>query len=424
MLGLDKYASREIAYKRENAKELNKTFTQLIILRLTMLILITSIYLIFSFVSEYKIYLLIQTIYVIGYLLDISWAYNGLEEFKTTALRSIIVKLINIVAIFVFVKVPLDLCKYIAINAILVFLGNIILYPNIKKYLRLEKVSVKDVIKHIPMTLKLFIPQIAIQLYLQLGKIMIEAITGDATQVAYYDQADRIVKLPLALITALSTVMLPRISNEFKKNNQEKVKEYINKSLEFVFFLGMPIMFGLIGVSDTLVPWLLGEEFIPVIITIQLLSPIVVALCITNVIGDQYLMAVNNTKVLTMSYIVGVIMNFIINCILIPKYSYIGAAIAMVITELCIITIQIAKTRNIINIKIISKKVFKYIIASISMLLIVKLIKNINISIILITFVQVFVGVGIYGIILLILKDEFLLYLTSKIKAILGKDKR
>jgi len=122
MLGLDKYASREIAYNRENEKELNRVFSQLLILRIIMLILIIGIYLLFSFHSEYKTYMLIQTIYIVGYLLDISWLYNGLEEFKTTALRSIIVKLINILCIFIFIKTPSDLWKYITINAVLVFL--------------------------------------------------------------------------------------------------------------------------------------------------------------------------------------------------------------------------------------------------------------------------------------------------------------
>jgi len=211
--------------------------------------------------------------------------------------------------------------------------------------------------------------------------------------------------------------------NEFKKNNEPKVREYINKSLEFVFFLGVPIMFGLIGIADTLVPWLLGEEFIPVIKTIQLLSPIVLALCITNVIGDQYLMAVNNTKVLTLSYIMGVIINFILNYILIPEYSYIGATISMIITEICIILIQIMKTKNIINFKTIISKMLKYGVASIIMLIIVKILKNININIMLVTFVQIFVGIGVYAIILLILKDEYLLYTTNKFKSMLKKIK-
>ena len=422
MLGLDKYASREIAYKRENKKELNNVFSQLIILRIIMLVLITTIYAIYSFYSEYKVFLLIQSIHVVGYLLDISWVYNGLEEFKTTAIRSIVIKIINIACIFIFVKVPEDLWKYIFINAVLIFVGNIILYPNIKKYVKLEKVKIKDIIRHIPMTLKLFIPQLAIQLYLQLGKIMIEELTGDAIQVAYYDQADRIVKLPLALITALSTVMLPRISNEYKKNNNEKVNSYINKSLEFVFFLGLPIMFGLIGIADTLVPWLLGEEYFAVIQTIKILSPIVLALCITNVIGDQYLMAVDNTKVLTISYVVGVIVNFIANIILINKHGYIGAAISMIITEIAIILIQILKTRDIIDMKKMMIIILKYSIASIIMLIPVNILENININIIIITMLQVIAGIGTYIIMLLILKDYFLIDILSKIKNILIKN--
>ena len=381
-----------------------------------MLVLTTLIYYIFALQSEYKIYLLIQAIYVIGYLIDISWLYNGVEEFKITALRSIIIKIVNVIAIFTMVKTPSDLNIYIFINAISLLIGNLILYYNIKKYVEFKKVPLKNVFKHIPETIRIFIPQIAIQLYLQLGKIMIESITNDATQVAYYDQADKIVKLPLALITALSTVMLPRISNEFKRNNTEKVKEYVNKSLRFVFFLGVPIMFGIIGLADTLIPWLMGEEFLPVIITIQILSPIVLALCITNVIGDQYLMAVNNTKALTTSYVIGTTINFILNIALIEKYSYIGAAISMIITELFIISIQIVNAKKIIDIKKLLKNISKYMISAIIMLIVVLLIGKINLDLRIVTALQILAGIIIYFIILLIQKDEFLYYIIDKVK--------
>lgn len=416
LLGLDKYASREIAYKRGNKDELNKTFSQLVILRVIMMVITSIFYIIFSLFSEYKIFLLIQLVYVIGYLLDISWLYNGMEEFKKPVTRSIIVKTINIVCLFLFIKQPSDLWKYIAINATLVLIGNLILYHNVKMYVKLEKVEVKDIIKHIPLTIKVFIPQIAIQTYLQLGKIMIEAITNSATDVAFYDQADKIVKLPLALITALSTIMLPRISNEFKKNNKEKVKEYINKSLSFSLFLGIPIMVGIIGISDTLVPWLLGEEFFEVIKVIKILAPVVIAICITNVIADQYLMAVNNTKALTESYIIGAIANFVINIILISRYSYIGAAISMVITEIIIVLIQLINAKQIINIKDVMKSIWKYVIAAISMLIPIALVKNININIMLITLLQVFFGMITYIMVLFILKDVFLEYIIKQVK--------
>ena len=421
LLGLDKYASREIAYKRENKEELNKTFSELAILRLIMLVLTTIIYIIFSIYSEYKIYSLIQGIYVIGFLVDISWLYNGLENFKITALRSIIIKIINAVCIFIFIKEPSDLWKYIFINAFLLLVGNLVLYYNIKKYVQFTKVKSEGILKHVPQTIKIFIPQVAIQLYLQLGKIMIESITDNPTLVGYYDQADKIVKLPLALITALSTVMLPRISNEYHNNNTEKVKEYINKSLRFVFFLGIPIMFGLMGIANTLIPWFMGEEYIPVIATIQILSPVVIALCITNVIGDQYLMAINNTRVLTASYVIGAIVNFVFNWILISKYTYIGAAISMIITEIVIILIQIVNTNKIIDAKKLFKNISKYIISGLIMLVVVWLLGKIDLDLKIVTAIQVIVGVITYFILLLIQKDEFLNYILDKAKTMMKK---
>lgn len=415
---MDKYASREVAYKRENKDELNSTYSELVMLRLIMFLLTLLIYVLFSLFSEYKIILLLQSIYVIGYLLDISWLYNGLEEFKQTVLINVIIKILNIALIFLFVKTPSDLWKYILINGAVLLFGNLSLYFNIDKYVKLKKVKINQVAKHVPRTLQIFVPQLAIQLYLQLGKIMIEAITCDVIAVGYYDQADKIVKLPLSLITALSTVMLPRISNEIKKKNNQKVREYINNSLVFAFFLGIPIMVGLISISDTLVPWLLGKEYLSVIRTIQILSPIILALCLTNVLGDQYMMAANKTKELTCSYIVGVFVSFFVNLFFINKMSYNGAAIGMLITELSIIVVQLKYTSKMIDKKFFKCNILKYLISSVAMIIPIMLVKSIRIDLIFSTFIQIFFGIVTYFVLLLILKDDFF---CANYKKILNK---
>lgn len=415
LLGMDKYASREIAYKRENKDDLDKTFSELIVLRMIMIMIISFVYIIFALDSEYKTLMLIQYIYIVGYLIDISWLYNGLEEFKLTSVRSSIIKLINVICLFIFVKQPTDLWKYIFINSILTFIGNIILYYKIGRYVEFKKVNIKEIYKHLPATIKLFVPQIAIQLYLQIGKVIMKDFVTSTAEIAYYDQADKIVKLPLALITALSTVMFPRMANEFKKNNNNKVKEYVSKSLSFTMLLGMPMAIGVFGISDTLVPWLLGNDFIPTITTIKILSPIIVAICITNVIGDQYLMATNNTKMLTVSYIIGTIVNISINFILIPKYSYIGASISMLITEIIIVFIQLMCVRNVIKIKEIIKITWKYVVAAMIMLIFIVILKNLVINLMMITMIQIALGIIIYFVILYGLKDEFFYYIIEKI---------
>lgn len=424
LLGLDKYANREIAYNRGNKAKLNETFSQLLILRIIMLIITVAIYIIFSVNSEYSTFLLIETIYVIAYLLDISWLYNGLEEFKITVLRSIIIKLINIICIIIFIKKPNDLWKYILINGSVLLLGNLSLYYHINKYVNFKNTKINNVFKHIPMTLQIFIPQLAIQLYLQLGKIMIKYITNNTVEIAYYDQADKIVKLPLALITALSTVMLPRLANEIKQNNKLKVKEYINKSLTFSFFLGIPIMIGIMGISDNLVLWLLGDEYIPVAKTIKILAPIILALCTTNVLGDQYLIASNKTKALTTSYIVGVTVNFLCNIFLIKRFSYIGAAISMVITEICIVTIQAINTKKMLEVKTFLIELGNFSFSGITMIIPINLISMLNTNSILITLLQILTGATLYFGVLILLKDNFFKYIIKSARGLIKKEKR
>ena len=103
--------------------------------------------------------------------------------------------------------------------------------------------------KHVKPTLILFFPQIAVSIYTVLDRTMIEVLTGNTEEIGYYEQAQKIVKLALTIVTSLGTVMLPRISNLFADHDMHKIKEYIYQSLHFVMMIAVPIMFGIMGIA-------------------------------------------------------------------------------------------------------------------------------------------------------------------------------
>ena len=189
-------------------------------------------------------------------------------------------------------------------------------------------------------TISLFIPQIAIQVYVLLDKVMLGMIISDKSEVGYYEQSQKIVKILLTLITALGTVMIPRIANNFIKGEKEKVKQYLLKSFNFVLFLSIPMIAGIIVISDTFVPLFFGHGYDEVIQLMIIISPILLIIGISNVIGTQYLLPTKRQKEYTISVIVGALVNFILNLILIRKDGAVGASIATVLAESSITAIQ------------------------------------------------------------------------------------
>lgn len=190
---------------------------------------------------------------------DISWFFQGLEEFKKTVTRNIIVKTISVISIFTFVKTPNDLKLYFWIYVLSTLIGNLSLWAYLPKYLKKVKAKQLNIIKHIRPTIGLFIPQIAIQVYTVLDKTMIGAIIPDKSEVGFYEQGQKIIKMLLTVITSLGTVMLPRIANTYANGEKKKVAEYMKKSFNMVFLLSFPMIFGLISVSKTFVPIFLDK---------------------------------------------------------------------------------------------------------------------------------------------------------------------
>lgn len=424
-LGISMYAQREIAYVQDDLNKKSKIFWEIILLRfITMGISIIVFYFVYINGTEYQVYYKILVLELIAVTLDITWFFQGIEDFKKTVIRNIIVKIISIVSIFIFVKTQDDLVNYLLIYALSDVIANISLWLYLPKYIKKIKIHDLKITKHLKPTIGLFIPQIAIQVYTLLDKVMLGYIIEDKTEVGYYDQAQKIIKMLLTVVTSLGTVMLPRMANTFIKGDNKKLKEYMKKSFSFVFFLSIPMIFGIIVVSKDFVPIFFGEGYENVALVMNVISPILLIIGISNVIGTQYLLPTKRQKEFTISVVCGAIVNFVANMILIKNYGAVGASIATVIAEAIVTSTQIYFVRKDIDISYIFKKIKNYLIAGFIMFIVCYLIKFINLTGIVLILIQVLIGTIVYLAILILLKDEFLNYLLEKVKNIINKKKK
>ena len=415
-LGIAMYGQREIAYVQEKKEEQSKTFWEIVIFRvITMTVALIIFYLTFCLKGEYSLYYKILILELVANAIDISWYFQGVEDFGKTVVRNIIVKSLSLVCIFIFIKSPEDLWKYFLIYTVANVFGNLTMWMYIPEIL--PKVRLKDLnlIKHIKPTLALFVPQIATQIYVVLDKTMVGNITGNMSEVGYYEQAQKIVKALMLVVTALGTVMSSRIANTYATKSYEEVKKYLRKSFKIVWFLGMPIMLGLIAITPNMVPWFYGEGFEAVIPLLIATSPIILAIGLNNVTGVQYLIQTGKQNIFTISVTVGAVINVIFNFVLIKIIGTVGASISSVLAEVIILFVQLYYLKEEITIKDVIEDSFKYIISGIIMAIIVYGISlKMNIGIIS-TLIQIIIGGIIYVLVLIILKDELIKVIISQI---------
>ena len=330
-------------------------------------------------------------------------------------MRNTIVKFISLISIFTFVKTKNDLYIYFIIYVASVFIGNISLWLYLPKYIKKIKFSELNIFKHLKPTISLFIPQIAIQVYTLLDKTMIGTIIADKTEVGYYDQSQKIIKVVLTIVTSLGTVMMPRIANTYAKGDKRKIQNYMFKSFNMVFILAFPLIFGIISISNVFVPLFFGDGYMPVANLMKIISPIILLIGLSNVTGTQFLLPTKRQKEFTISVVSGACVNFILNMILIQKYGALGASIGTVVAELTVTCVQAYYVKNDFSLKNLCKLASKYLVSGLIMFITCSfcglLINNILISAI----IQICVGVLSYLIVLLILRDKFLLEMINKV---------
>ena len=439
-LGVALYGQREIAYAQENPEKRKQTFIEIVVFRFITIIIATVFYY-FLFVNgkEYQLYYKILILELIAAAFDISWFFQGIEEFKKTVTRNVLVRICSVSLVFLLVKNQEDLAKFTLIYSLADFIGNLTLWFYLPKYLKGIKITNINVKRHLPHIMLLFIPQIANQIYKILDTTMIGWLVTDKSETGYYEQGHKVIRLLLTIVNSLGVVMIPRMANAFANNDKKQINAYMKMSFNFTFFLSFPIMFGIASISDSFVPVFFGDGYEKVNLIIYLLSPMILLMGLANVLGTQYLLPTKRQKEYTFSVTIGVIVNFILNYILITLYQSLGAAIATVLSQLIVDVLQYKHVKDEVSIKELFNLSWKYLISSLVMFAIclgIKLILNTNVitqciyslaeniamnkeylfntlSII----IQVAIGAISYVVMLILLKDDYIFKFINKIKS-------
>lgn len=416
-IGLNLYGQREIAYYQNDIQKRSKVFFELLLLRIiTVSISIILYYFSFCQNPTYGYIFSIQIIDVVASMFDISWLYQGMEDFKKIVLRNTLVKICGLIIIFMFVKSPADLPIYVLSYSATLLLGNLSMWMYLPKFVKKVSLKYLDIQKHLRPTIVLFLPQIATSIYTMLDKTMIGALTNNTAEVGFYEQSQKIIRMAMTIATSLGTVMLPRVANLFKEGKLDEVKESMYTSFQFISFLTFPLCFGLIGISKGFVPWFFGEGYGKVVYNMMIISPIIIIIGYSNVIGTQFLLPTGRQKEYTLSVCTGTVVNLCCNFLLIPMLLSYGAAIATVIAELSVTLVQVIATRSTFSYRYIFKLVYKYIIAAVLMLVVLLFLSNIMPVGILYTVIQMTAGCFVYFIVLIVLKDSSIYTVINKIK--------
>lgn len=419
-LGFRYYSQRTIAKIHDNKYKQSKAFYEIMSFKTVTTSIALFAYLIFLFsgvFAEYQTIMSILTINIVVIFLDTTFLLQGNEDFGKIVLRNFFVQLFGIIAIMSIVKGPEDLWKYTLINSLMLLIANLSMLPFAKKYLVKVPISELNIKKHVIPCFKLFIPAVAMTIYTVLDKTLIGLITDDDAQNGVYDAAMKFIKMGITIFSSLGAVMIPRNSRELAKGNSEGVKNNIYTVSNFIWLLGIPMVLGLAVTARNIVPWFYGPGYEGVIPLMQILAPLFIIEGFSNLFGPQYLIPKQEDNKFTIAIIAGSVINLVLNLSLIWTYKARGAAIGTLFAETTITLIMAFMIRKDLDFKVILRQTPKYIFGGLLMFITCFILRDVFSTDILGTAIVILIGASTYFLILILLRDEFLL---SSIKRIIN----
>ncbi len=334
-LGIPLYGVREIAKVKNDAIALGRVFSALIFIHLITSVISIIILLVISLSIEklsanFQLYQIGMAI-LLGNVFIAEWFFQGIEKFKYIAIRTVLIRLFTILLLFALVHSVADRNTYYALNLVATLLAAA---TNMYSVSKLVKVSFKnlDLKHHLKPLFIIFSNSIITTIYLVFDTIILGFLTGDV-QVGYYAAAMRISKISLAVIGVLSAVLLPRLTVAFQERNWSEAKSLLNKSINFVVFLSIPIAIGTYCLSEEIIRLFAGPQYLPAVSALQILCFIVVFVGMAQVFAHQILLPLHQERKILYASLIGVVVSLGLNFLLIPIYKQNGAAISSLATE-------------------------------------------------------------------------------------------
>ena len=341
MLGLESYGVRAIARVKDDTAALHRTFSEIWKMQLLVasLVLLGWLGYVFIFAGQEKTIALHLTMMSVSCLVNLDWCLMGLDQFKPIALKNTAIKLLAAAAVFAFVQGIEDLWIYAFAWSLATLVGCLSCWTTLRGKVRVVPVSWKSALAHFRPCAVLFVSVLAISIFRSMDKVMVGGLST-MEQNGYYENAEKIIFCLSGFITAIGTVMLPKVSAMFKRGEADRVRTHLDASMQVVMCMVCALSFGVAAVAQDFAPLFFGNDFaysgtlmIPLAFTL-------IGMGFANVVRTQWILPQGKDHIFVTSVVAGAIINLILNFLLIPRFGAAGAIVGTLAAEFCLPTVH------------------------------------------------------------------------------------
>lgn len=339
-LGVTSFGIREVAKNKNNKRELNKVFTNILLINILFTILTIIVYIVCVFyvnsLYELRSLFFVGTISIIFTPFVVEWLFRGIEDFKYITIRSFIIRLVYVIFVLLFVKNKSDYEFYYVLTVLVTVANALINIIYARKYVkfRFARNYLKTNIKKITI---LGSYDVLTSMYTTFNLVFLGFVTN-SFQVGLYAAALKLYAIIIGIYSAFSTVMLPRISTLVSEQNIEAYQDLVNKSMITLYTISFPLLIFCECFTKEIVIFIVGYEFINSVVLMKIIMPLIVIVGLAQILVYQVIMPHSKDKILLKASIVGAIIGILLNTFLVSSLKSVGTGIALFCTE-CVVTI-------------------------------------------------------------------------------------
>ena len=427
-LGIPTYGIRICAQRRKDGYKLCKTVKELLLINTVMALLSIAVLFLSSLVigrlSEIRLLLFIYSITILSSILEMSWFYSAMEQYEYITIRSLIIKCLSVAAIFLLVRESTDVPMYAAVTAGSALLTGVVNFLHSRRFIDLRERCRIEFRQHIRPVLVFFLMSVATTVYLNLDTVMLGFMTSDA-EVGMYNSAVRVKVLLTGVVTALGTVMLPRMSKLAAEDDRASFARYASSAMNYTLIIAVPMTVYFMAYARECILFLSGDMFLPAVPAMWIIMPTLILIGMTNILGIQILVPTGREKQVLISEIGGAVTDVVLNAIFIPRFGAAGAALGTLCAEGAVLIIQMYYLRDQIAGIFAAISYKKLMIANILSLCVIILIKYIDFRHVIVSLAVSSVSYGaVYFGILLALRESFAVQCLGMARAMLNKIRR
>lgn len=362
-MGVGLLGVREIAAVKEDKKRRDQVYSSMLALNLLFTLVSLGIYLLcistIPKLCQYDELFYIGTAKILFTVFLVEWFFTGVENFRYITLRSILIKVLYIISVFLFVRDTSDYRLYFILTVGVVVLNALINQLYIRKFVRVRWNNIQ-LFKYLKQNVTLGIYTLMTSMYLTFN-VMYLGLESNNTEVGYYTTAFKLYSVILGFFTAFTNVMLPRMSSLLANGEKDRFQELVNRSFSVMSTCCIPLILCSMILTPQIIYILSGPGYEGAILPMRIIMPAAFVVGIAQVLAIQVLMPMKKDKVLLMASIIGAVVSLLINLLVVPSVASVGSAIVLVCSETVVtgtyVVYVLSKGLAWIPIKVIGKSV-------------------------------------------------------------------